>query len=203
MFAVPLTAHGHVLTQGYGDHPPDQGRGPRGQDRPGSGCCPRHTDGDRGNRDDSIVGSQYTRTRPVQALRDASLPMRLIRVLSRWILFVWGVLLVSRVQGKTDISTRSSSRPLPARSALAIRERWVQDGVEDLFPALIDEGYLLGIVTGNLEVAAHIKLPGSVGIACVGVASHNFTADQLKEVGADYVITSLADGLPDGWEYKK
>lgn len=136
----------------------------------------------------------------------------------------------------------------------------VLDGVEELLPALIDEGYLLGIVTGNLEAAAHIKLhraklnrffsfggygsdstdrgelteialhraalvygdpvspdqaiaigdtptdvdgAHSVGIACIGVASHNFTADQLKEAGADYVITSLADGLPDGWEHKK
>ena len=34
----------------------------------------------------------------------------------------------------------------------------VLDGVEDLLPALLDEGYLLGIVTGNLEASAHIKL---------------------------------------------
>lgn len=34
----------------------------------------------------------------------------------------------------------------------------VLDGVEELLPRLIDEGYLLGIVTGNLEAAAHIKL---------------------------------------------
>src|SRR4051794_41748234 len=31
-------------------------------------------------------------------------------------------------------------------------------GVEKLLPALIERGYLLGIVTGNLEAAAHIKL---------------------------------------------
>lgn len=31
-------------------------------------------------------------------------------------------------------------------------------GVEELLPKLIDDGYLLGIVTGNLEAAAHIKL---------------------------------------------
>lgn len=31
-------------------------------------------------------------------------------------------------------------------------------GVEELLPKLIDEGYLLGLVTGNLEAAAHIKL---------------------------------------------
>ncbi len=34
----------------------------------------------------------------------------------------------------------------------------VLEGVEDLLTELIDEGYLLGIVTGNLEAAAHIKL---------------------------------------------
>ena len=34
----------------------------------------------------------------------------------------------------------------------------VLDGVDDLLPRLIDEGYLLGLVTGNVEAAAHIKL---------------------------------------------
>jgi phosphoglycolate phosphatase len=34
----------------------------------------------------------------------------------------------------------------------------VLPGVEELLPALIDDGYLLGLVTGNLEAAAHIKL---------------------------------------------
>ncbi|MGW3510977.1 HAD family hydrolase [Streptomyces sp. NPDC000994] len=34
----------------------------------------------------------------------------------------------------------------------------VLPGVEDLLPRLIDEGYLLGLITGNLEAAAHIKL---------------------------------------------
>jgi phosphoglycolate phosphatase-like HAD superfamily hydrolase len=126
-------------------------------------------------------------------------------------------------------------------------------GVEELLPELIEEGYLLGLVTGNVEAAAHVKLhranlnrffsfggygsdstdrgevtkialaratlvfgetvtaaqalvvgdtPHDVegahaaGIACVGVGSHNFTADQLREAGADYAITSLAEGLP-------
>jgi phosphoglycolate phosphatase-like HAD superfamily hydrolase len=31
-------------------------------------------------------------------------------------------------------------------------------GVEELLPRLIDGGYLLGLVTGNVEAAAHIKL---------------------------------------------
>ncbi|MDX6475531.1 MAG: phosphoglycolate phosphatase [Gaiellaceae bacterium] len=129
----------------------------------------------------------------------------------------------------------------------------VLPGVEELLPKLIEEGYLLGLVTGNVEAAAHIKLhrgrlnrffsfggygsdstdrgeltkialqraalvygaavtaeealvvgdtPHDVegahaaGIACVGVGSHKFTVDQLREAGADYAIASLADGLP-------
>ncbi|MGI8578139.1 MAG: HAD family hydrolase [Nocardioidaceae bacterium] len=126
-------------------------------------------------------------------------------------------------------------------------------GAEQLLPQLLDDGYLLGIVTGNLEAAAHIKLhraklnrffsfggygsdasdrgvltkialrraalvygenvtsgqclvvgdtphdaegAHAAGIACVGVASHNFDAEQLREGGADYVIASLEQGLP-------
>jgi phosphoglycolate phosphatase-like HAD superfamily hydrolase len=126
-------------------------------------------------------------------------------------------------------------------------------GVEELLPRLIEDGYLLGLVTGNVEAAAHIKLhrarlnrffsfggygsdssdrgeltkialqratlvygepvtaaqaivvgdtPHDVegahaaGIACVGVGSHNFTVEQLREAGADYVIASLVEGLP-------
>lgn len=129
----------------------------------------------------------------------------------------------------------------------------VLPGVVDLLPKLIDEGYLLGLVTGNVEAAAHIKLhrarlnrffsfggygsdstdraeltlvalhraemvygervereeclavgdtphdvqaAHAVGVACVGVGSHHFTADQLRDAGADYAIGSLAEGLP-------
>ncbi len=129
----------------------------------------------------------------------------------------------------------------------------VLPGVEDLLPRLLDEGYLLGVVTGNMEAAAHVKLhraglnrffcfggfgsdssdrgeltrtalrraamvfgapvspeeclvigdtphdaegAHAAGIACVGVASHNFDADQLRTGGADFVITSLEEGLP-------
>jgi phosphoglycolate phosphatase len=129
----------------------------------------------------------------------------------------------------------------------------VLPGVDDLLTKLIDVGYLLGLVTGNVEAAAHIKLhraklnrffsfggygsdstdrgeltkialqraalvygepvpaarafvvgdtPHDVegahaaGMACVGVGSHNFTVDQLREAGADYVIASLTEGLP-------
>ncbi len=126
-------------------------------------------------------------------------------------------------------------------------------GVDELLPRLIDDGYLLGIVTGNVEAAAHIKLhranlnrffsfggygsdsdergevtkialrraslvygekverdqafsvgdtpldvtgAHAAGIVCVGVGSHNYTADQLRQAGADYAITSLEEGLP-------
>ena len=129
----------------------------------------------------------------------------------------------------------------------------VLPGVEELLPALLEAGFLLGIVTGNLEASAHIKLhrarlnrffsfggygsdspdrtevtrvafrkaalvhgapltpeqaivvgdtPHDVeaahaaGIECIGVASHQFDAGQLRAAGADYVIESLADGLP-------
>ena len=34
----------------------------------------------------------------------------------------------------------------------------VLPGVEEMLPRLLDGGYLLGIVTGNVEAAAHIKL---------------------------------------------
>jgi phosphoglycolate phosphatase len=129
----------------------------------------------------------------------------------------------------------------------------VLDGVEELLARMLDEGYLLGLVTGNVEAAAHIKLHraklnryfsfggygsdstdrgeltraalrrasvisgGSVtpeeafvvgdtphdaaaahaaGIPCVGVASHHYTAEQLRSGGADWVIASLTEGLP-------
>ena len=126
-------------------------------------------------------------------------------------------------------------------------------GVEVLLPQLVESGYLLGLVTGNLEAAAHIKLhrarlnrffsfggygsdstdrgrltrialeratlvygeavtpeqaivvgdtPHDVagahaaGMECVGVGSHHFTVEQLREAGADYAIASLKEALP-------
>jgi phosphoglycolate phosphatase len=129
----------------------------------------------------------------------------------------------------------------------------VLPGVNELLPELIDHGYLLGLVTGNVEAAAHIKLhranlnrffsfggygsdsddrgevtkialkrasqvygdeverdrafsvgdtpidvtgAHAAGIECVGVGSHHYTADQLREAGADYAISSLEEGLP-------
>jgi len=129
----------------------------------------------------------------------------------------------------------------------------VLPGVEQLLPSLLERGYLLGLVTGNLEASAHIKLnraglnrffafggygsdspdrnevtriafreaalvygaplqleqtivigdtPHDVtsshaaGIQCIGVASHEFDAGQLRDAEADWVIDSLAEGLP-------
>jgi len=129
----------------------------------------------------------------------------------------------------------------------------VLPGVDELLAELMDEGLMLGLVTGNVEAAAHIKLhrgrlnrffsfggygsdspdraeltrialrraslvygeevlPGralvvgdtphdvqaahAAGLACVGVGSHHFSADQLREAGADWAIASLEQGLP-------
>ena len=129
----------------------------------------------------------------------------------------------------------------------------VLPGVEKLLPRLLADGYLLGIVTGNTEPAAHIKLhraqlnrffsfggygsdstdrgeltkiaherasltygatvaadeiivvgdtPHDVegahaaGLECIGVGSHKFDVDALREAGADYPVASLTDELP-------
>jgi len=140
------------------------------------------------------------------------------------------------------------------RAVLESKDYQVLDGVFDTIDDLLGRGYLLGIVTGNVEPAAHVKLHRSnlnrffcfggygsdsedrgaltrcalsraslvygdelgderciaigdtphdaeaahaAGIACIGVASHNFDVDQLRAGGADWVIPSLAHGLPD------
>jgi phosphoglycolate phosphatase len=129
----------------------------------------------------------------------------------------------------------------------------VKDGVVELLDRLIDEGILLGLTTGNVEEAAHIKLaranlnryfsfggygsdspdrteltkkalergevvsgrtldrercfscgdtPRDVeaghgaGIRVVGVASGEYTAEELIEASADAVVHSLVEGLP-------
>lgn len=129
----------------------------------------------------------------------------------------------------------------------------VKDGVVELLDRLIDGGILLGLTTGNVEEAAHIKLaranlnryfsfggygsdspnrteltkkaiergelvsgltldldrcfscgdtPRDVeaghgaGIRVVGVASGEYTAEELIEAGADAVVHSLVEGLP-------
>jgi phosphoglycolate phosphatase len=129
----------------------------------------------------------------------------------------------------------------------------VKEGVEELLEQLIDDGVMLGLATGNVEQAAHIKLaranlnrffsfggygsdspdrteltrkaleraelvsgnsldfdrcfscgdtPRDVeaghgaGIRVVGVATGEFTAEELREAGSDAVITSFRERLP-------
>src|SRR4051794_26714685 len=129
----------------------------------------------------------------------------------------------------------------------------VQDCVVELLDKLIDDGLLLGLTTGNVEEAAHIKLqranlnryfsfggygsdspdrteltrkaleraelvsgntldparcfscgdtPRDVeaghgaGIRVTGVATGEFTVEELKQAGADAAITSFCEGLP-------
>jgi phosphoglycolate phosphatase len=129
----------------------------------------------------------------------------------------------------------------------------VQDGVVELLEKLIDDGLMLGLTTGNVEEAAHIKLsranlnrffsfggygsdspdrteltrkaldrgrlvsgrtlepehcfscgdtPRDVeaghgaGIRVVGVATGEYTVEQLLEAGADAAVASLREGLP-------
>ena len=129
----------------------------------------------------------------------------------------------------------------------------VLPGVPALLDHLVDAGFLLGLTTGGLEAAAHIKLargnlnrffsfggygsdsadraeltkralergtlvsggvldrgaslavgdtPRDVaaahaaGLAVVGVATGKFTVEQLREAGADHVVTTLEEGLP-------
>jgi phosphoglycolate phosphatase len=129
----------------------------------------------------------------------------------------------------------------------------VHDGVVELLDRLIDEGVMLGLTTGNVEEAAHIKLaranlnrffsfggygsdspnrteltkkalergelvsgdsldrdrcfscgdtPRDVeaghgaGLRVVGVATGEFTVEQLLEAGADAAIASFSEGLP-------
>jgi phosphoglycolate phosphatase-like HAD superfamily hydrolase len=129
----------------------------------------------------------------------------------------------------------------------------VKDGVVELLDKLIDDGLMLGLTTGNVEEAAHIKLaranlnryfsfggygsdspdrteltkkalergelvsgdgldrdrcfscgdtPRDVeaghgaGIRVVGVATGEFTVEELRESGADAVIRSFREGLP-------
>jgi phosphoglycolate phosphatase len=129
----------------------------------------------------------------------------------------------------------------------------VKDGVVELLDKLIDDGIMLGLTTGNVEEAAHIKLaranlnryfsfggygsdspdrleltkkaleraelvsgrrldldrcfscgdtPRDVeaghgaGIRVVGVATGEYTAEELIEAGADATIHSFVEGLP-------
>ena len=139
------------------------------------------------------------------------------------------------------------------RTVAESKDYRVLPGVQELLPRLIVDGYMLGLVTGNVEAAAHVKLhrarlnrffsfggygsdasdrgeltrialkratvvygeplspaqaivvgdtPHDVegahaaGLACVGVGSHHFNVQQLRDAGADYAIASLQEPLP-------
>lgn len=129
----------------------------------------------------------------------------------------------------------------------------VMPGIEELLERLVDSGHLLGLTTGNVEAAAHIKLargrlnryfsfggygsdsnqrveltrraldrgklvsggvldPGNAisvgdtprdvaaghgaGIEVVGVATGNFTVEELRQAGANWAIPDVASGFP-------
>jgi phosphoglycolate phosphatase-like HAD superfamily hydrolase len=131
---------------------------------------------------------------------------------------------------------------------------FVIEGIPELLPRLVEKGILLGIVTGNIEPAARIKLargdldryftfggygsdarsrttltkkalergdavagkpidrsraiavgdtPRDVhaghgaGIRVLGVATGSYATDELLEVGADWAIEDVTEGLPD------
>jgi phosphoglycolate phosphatase len=53
-----------------------------------------------------------------------------------------------------------------------------------------DQAFVVGDTPHDVA-AAH-----AAGVPCVGVASHHYSADELRAGGADWVLDSLADGLP-------
>lgn len=161
---------------------------------------------------------------------------------------------LKRPPGRTEFARLLKRREYHLHQSVADSKGYrVLAGVEKLLPQLIADGYLLGLVTGNLEGAAHIKLhrarlngffsfggyasdsrdrakltkialkratlvygdsvasrqaivigdtPHDVagahaaGMACVGVGSHQFSVEQLRDAGADYAIASLEEALP-------
>jgi phosphoglycolate phosphatase len=129
----------------------------------------------------------------------------------------------------------------------------VMPGVEELLERLVDAGHLLGLTTGNIEAAAHIKLARSglnrffsfggygsdsnqrteltrcaldrgklvsggvltadnaisvgdtprdvaaghgAGIEVVGVATGNFSVEDLRQAGANWAIAEVSAGFP-------
>jgi phosphoglycolate phosphatase-like HAD superfamily hydrolase len=129
----------------------------------------------------------------------------------------------------------------------------VMPGIEELLERLVDAGHLLGLTTGNVEAAAHIKLARSglnrffsfggygsdsnqrteltrcaldrarlvsggvlvtdsaisvgdtprdvaaghgAGVEVVGVATGNFSVEELRQAGANWAIPDVANGFP-------
>jgi phosphoglycolate phosphatase len=73
----------------------------------------------------------------------------------------------------------------------------VLDGVAALLPALLKEGYLLGLVTGNVEVAAHIKMHrGDLNrwFCCGAYGSDSLDRNEVTRISLQRA--SLAYGAP-------
>jgi len=139
------------------------------------------------------------------------------------------------------------------RTVAESKDYRVLPGVAEVLPKLLEEGVLTGLITGNVEAAAHIKLhraelnrffsfggygsdaneraevarialkraalvygeditpdqaiavgdtpldaqaAHAAGMKCIGVATHHFNQQQLRDGGADYVLGSLEEPLP-------
>ncbi|MGH2928085.1 MAG: HAD family hydrolase [Solirubrobacteraceae bacterium] len=69
------------------------------------------------------------------------------------------VAVVDREPTRQEFARLLERRPYHLRQTVAESERYrVLPGAQELLERLLEAGYLLGIVTGNLEAAAHIKL---------------------------------------------
>jgi phosphoglycolate phosphatase len=64
-----------------------------------------------------------------------------------------------REPGRAELARLMERRLQHLHSTVAESATYrVLDGVDDLLPTLLDRGLMLGLVTGNVEAAAHIKL---------------------------------------------
>lgn len=84
------------------------------------------------------------------------------------------------------------------RMGANVVRRLIESGGDELTP---DRCVVVGDTPHDADAAhaAGLSAPGYAPerIPCVGVASHNFNADQLRDGGAEWVIDSLNDGLPE------
>jgi phosphoglycolate phosphatase-like HAD superfamily hydrolase len=75
----------------------------------------------------------------------------------------------------------------------------VLDGVAALLPRLLDEGYLLGLVTGNHEVAAHVKMHrGGLNrwFCCGGFGSDDDDRDEVTKIALRRAAIAYGADLP-------
>jgi phosphoglycolate phosphatase-like HAD superfamily hydrolase len=80
----------------------------------------------------------------------------------------------------------SDSRDRDEVTRIALRKAALVYGA----PLRAEDALVLGDTPHDVT-SAH-----AAGIQCVGVASHQYDADQLRDAGADYVIESLEEDLP-------